>query len=246
MNTTDLEFYHGTSAHAAARILGGEADPITQLRAREFVQQLWPPIAKTAGSLAKMADLFIRAGSSYYTSAPIALQNVCDGYNGSTFSYGNFCVTLGLKKACRYTLRSRTGSERLLFIEEGLKVLRMIDSGFADDLCGSYPELMAQYGHPQHPVVLALMGLEMHRLADENGGSLNPSLIATHIEWVKKGNALDPSFRVENVTKDDIAFVYDLKMLENENAETVTEDELNNCLSSPAQWISSFNAAACG
>jgi hypothetical protein len=57
-----------------------------------------------------VSHLFVKAGSEYYASAPVALQNVCDANNASTFSYGEFYVTLSLEKAYRYAMRGRSYS----------------------------------------------------------------------------------------------------------------------------------------
>lgn len=166
---------------------------------------LWPAILDAAGTRNEVVELFVRAGSPYAPSAVVAFQNICDQNDASLYSYGGFYVSLDHEKAANYSRRSRTGSELLLFIEEGIKVMRMLDCEFADDLCSRYPELMALYERPAHPVVLAISGIPAERLGDENGGPPSLVLISLHMEGVRGG-----SFRVSGVTKKDVVGVYDL------------------------------------
>jgi hypothetical protein len=86
------------SRKAALAILnGGAHDQISQLRVHEFVREIWPVILGNAGwnwrSYLKTIDLFKQAGSEYHTSAPVALQNVYNENDETTFSYGKFYVS---------------------------------------------------------------------------------------------------------------------------------------------------------
>jgi hypothetical protein len=105
LDTTALHFYHGTCARAAVAILTeGARDPFDLLRVRKFVREFWPVILTAASTFPRTADLFVRAGSEFFASASVALQNVCNGNDKSTFSYGEFNVSLGLEKAARYAI----------------------------------------------------------------------------------------------------------------------------------------------
>src|SRR5262245_20566434 len=115
MNTAEFTFFHGTSGKAAKSILTeGVREAIYVRQAQELVSSIWPLILAQAGSFAETATLFQSAGSAYFASAPVGLQNVYENYESSTFAYGSFYVTLSLEKAQRYATRSNSGSELLL------------------------------------------------------------------------------------------------------------------------------------
>lgn len=235
VDTKDLQFFHGTCADAADSILfAGACDPFDQLRARELVREIWPIILESAGSFPEVANLFVRAGSEYPIGAPVGLQNVFDSNATSTFSYGAFYVSIGLEKAASYAFRGRDGSELLLFIDEALKVIRMLDPGLNEKLRASYPELTAKLELTPHPVVLELRGVEASRLLDENGGPPSLSLIELALEIQDSGAIIAPSFRVEGVAISDITAVYDLKGL----APVASSfNSIENCKMIPSNWI---------
>jgi len=246
MDTAALKFFHGTCGQAAAAILAdGARDPFTPLRAREFVREVWPVILGAAGSFEKTANLFVEAGSRYHIGAPIALQNVYNDYAASTFAYGAFYVTLGLEKAARYAMRGRSGSELLLFVEEAVKVVRILDQGLIDRLASQYSELMSQLERPLHPVVLEVSGIEASRLSGEAGEKPKPGFIELLIE-LRGDNQFDPSFRITNVTKSDITAVYDLNALVTDWERNLWGNKkhslplgiLENCRMTLSDWIS--------
>jgi hypothetical protein len=239
MDTTSLRFFHGTSAQAAAAILAeGARDPFSRLQAREFVREIWPVILEAAGSLGKTANLFDQAGGKYSEGAPYALQKVYDDNNASTFSYGAFYVSFSLKKAARYALRNRSGSELLLFIEAAIKVIQMLDPGLLNRLSGSYSGLMRQLEQPAHPVVLEVSGIEASRLLGEGGGE--PNLGAVELAIKLQGETyieIGPSFRVVNLMNSDITAVYDLKKLADANKNALLADVFDSYRLPPSQWV---------
>ena len=174
MDTREIELFHGTSAYAGRAIFcEGARDFLSEVGAKELAHEIWPIILNAAGSFPQTANLFTAAGSDFPIGAPTALQNVFDSYDRSTFAYGIFYVSTNLMAACRYVLRSITGSELLLMIAEAIKVLRWLSHPLGDQWSKLYPELAAVYEKPKHPIILVLTNVEEKRLFDENGGPPN-------------------------------------------------------------------------
>jgi hypothetical protein len=215
-------FFHGTSAQFANSIVAvGARDHLRELGAYELIRELWPVIIDAAGSFPRTANLFDQVGSEFGASAPLGLKNSFDEIGSSTFSYGAFYVSSAIATASRYALRNRVGSELLQFIEDGLDVVRMLKHPLSQSWETKYPDLAATLRQPKHPMVIALGGITAERVLDENGGPCSQSYFDLLTE---PGLIFEPSFRVVDVTPEDVVALYDLKHLRNGDA--LTEDSL--------------------
>lgn len=239
MSTVGFTFFHGTSGKAAKLVLtDGVGEAVYFRQARELVHSIWPIILERAGSFAKTATLFQSAGSAYFASAPVGLQNVYENYESSTFAYGSFYATLSLEKAQRYATRSNSGSELLLFVEEALKVIDTINPDLRKRLLDDQPELGRRLKDPPHPVVLELTNIEASRLTRENGDPIDQALMDLVERAPGVGQQL--SFRILNISRSDVCGVYDLTKIEMGSGARFGPGDLSGHRTAPADWLSRF------
>jgi hypothetical protein len=212
--TATLSFFHGTSSRAAAKILNEGAQNIFDyLQVWDVASKVWSAIlGHIESEWWKAATLFDQAGSPYAGVAPIALANAASINQQSLMTYGSFYVTLNFVNACGYALRSQTGSELLLMLSEGFRVLEHLGDPVAGQIREEYPHVSEVMRLPGHPVVIELKGIEESRIAREDG---NPDCWP-HIELFCKladrpDMVIPGAFRLAGVNPGDITSIYDLK-----------------------------------
>jgi len=211
--TATLPFFHGTSSRAAVKILNeGARNIFDHLQVWDVASKVWSAILTHVESQWEAATLFDQAGSPYAAEAPIALANAASRNQQSLMTYGSFYVTLNFRNACDYALRSQTGSELVLMLSEGFRVLEHLGDPVAGQIREEYPQVSEVMRLPGHPVVMELKGIEESRITREDG---NPESWP-HIELFCKladrpGVVIPGAFRIAGVNPGDITAIYDLK-----------------------------------
>src|ERR1700722_10922482 len=210
--TSALSFFHGTSSRAAASLLrDGARNVFDDLDAWKAAEAVWKAILTRAGTFGRAANLFHDAGSAYSGSAPIALENAANRTRHGLMAHGPFYSTLNFSNACAYASRSNSGSELLLMISEGLKVLDHLGDAAAGIVRSQHPSLIEMLSQEKQPVVVEIGGISEERILREDG---NPE-IWSQIQFYREFST-DPSmnipaaFRILSVVPDDVVAIYDV------------------------------------
>jgi hypothetical protein len=171
MSRTDqISFFHGTSAHAATKILrSGWRNTYADFRLQDLAKDIWAEVLKHAGSPHYSASLFEKAGCSRSVDASLLIEKAPLGTQKGLMSYGDFYVTMNFRIACNYALFHPTGLELLTMLSDGLRVLRHIGDDLEHKIMVKYPDAARVLNERSYPVVLELNGVEEACIAREDG-----------------------------------------------------------------------------
>jgi hypothetical protein len=208
-----ISFYHGTSSHAATRILTQGARDITEdYRANAVAGDLWSALLRQSGDRHKTVSFLEAAGCPDPVGASLLLESAANGTQNGLMAYGSFYATMNFEAARDYAIRSPTGSELLTVL--AMTVDALTNAGDAEVLSmpQKYPELFAAISHHGRPVVLELQGIEGYRIAREDGNADYQSLVKLALQMAGvHGVQFAACFRIAAVKPADVVAVYNLQ-----------------------------------
>jgi hypothetical protein len=125
--------------------------------------------------------------------------------------YGQLFGSLNIAVAYRHILENPYRSEFIRVLAETLKILAHLGDPLPNLIATQYPDVARLIEHPSAPVVLELCGITQNRLLRENGASnIEVELMLLDDMQENPGMFVPLSFRIADVTPDDIVAVHDL------------------------------------
>jgi hypothetical protein len=175
----DLNFFHGTSTPFARMLIGRAGGmPFPREQSMRLAKELFALCMSHVANFFELAELFAKANSECWCSAPIALQNIATRNDRSLMAYGQLYLTLSPDIAIRYACRTPYGSELLMFIQDTIRVLQVAGDQRVEKVIASFPEVTAAFAAPHEPVVLEVSGISVDQLSTDFGDRNESQILA--------------------------------------------------------------------
>jgi hypothetical protein len=211
----NLIFFHGTSTTFARMLLGRAGGmPFPRQQSIRLGKELFTLCMTHVTNFFELAELFTKANSKCWSSAPIALQNIAGDNDRSLMAYGHVYLTLNPDTAISYACRTPYGSELLMFLQDTIRVLQVAGDERVEKVIAAFPEVAAVLAVAHGPIVLEISGISIDQLATDFGDR-NESKILSNIDIMlsligQSGVAAPAAYRVASLRAEHIRAVYPL------------------------------------
>jgi len=211
----NLIFFHGTSTPFARMLLGrAEGMPFPREQSMSLGEELFALCMTHVTDFFELAELFTKANSASWCSAPIALQNIASHNDSGLMAYGHVYLTLDPETAIRYACRTPYGSELLMFIQDTIRVLQVAGDQRVEEMITLFPEVAAALAAPHEPVVLEVSGISVDELSTDFGDRNESQLLANMkvmLSFIGKSGVSAPAaYRAVELRTENIRAVYPL------------------------------------